>query len=286
MRINTPNGGPGELMSQFTGISRIRIGFPTLAFHEPQPQSVAAEKFASSSSSSYSSLQVSFSRTAGTHLHAGVSFTYSHAIDSTSDFFDTAGEYAISARADEEGERGNAAFDEPFRTSGYWSWVLPSVGKMRLFRGWSFSGIAVKQSGQPYTVNSAVDLNQDGNATDRPVTSSGLDVHPKGYTRQVQVAITEPLSQWAYPSIGESDQNSIGRNTFRSEGLVNVDFRIERTFRLKWRSQWKLYCDSINAFNHANFGIPVRILEAPEFGTSTDTITAPRSFQFGLKIER
>ena len=286
LRVESPNGGPGELMSEFTGLRRIVTGFPWLDFNEPQPQSVAPEKFASSSSSSYNSFQVSLTRASGGHLRGGVSFTYSHAIDDASDFFDTAGEYAVPAWTDEQGERGNAAFDMPFRTSGYWSWDLPSVGKKLLLNGWVLSGIAVKQSGQPYTVNSAIDLNQDGNATDRPVSSSGLDVHPKGYPRQVQVVITEPLSQWAYPGDGGNEQGSISRNTFRSEGLVNVDLRIERTLHWMGRGRWKLYCDSINALNHSNFGIPVRFLEAPAFGRSTSTITSPRSFQFGLTIER
>jgi hypothetical protein len=219
-------------------------------------------------------------------LRGGVSFTLSHAIDDGSDFFDTAGEYALPAWTNEKGERGNAAFDVRLRTSAFWSWELPGVRKTRLLSGWILSGIAVSQSGQPFTVNSAVDLNQDGNATDRPLTSSGLELHPNGYPRRVQVIVTEPLSQWAYPTGGNPEQSSIGRNTIRSEGFTNLDVRMQRTFHLAEHSHWTLYCDAINLFNHANFGIPVRILEAPEFGTSTKTIGPPRSIQFGLKIER
>jgi hypothetical protein len=38
-----------------------------------------------------------------------------------------------------------------------------------------------------------------------------------------------------------------------------------------------------NFVNRANFGIPVRHLEAPAFGQSVDTVTPGRRIQFALK---
>ena len=37
-----------------------------------------------------------------------------------------------------------------------------------MFAGWQLTGIYTLQSGQPYTINSVVDSNGDGNLTDRP----------------------------------------------------------------------------------------------------------------------
>jgi hypothetical protein len=37
--------------------------------------------------------------------------------------------------------------------------------------------------------------------------------------------------------------------------------------------------------NRANFGVPVRYLEAPAFGRATRTITPGRRVQFSLKYE-
>jgi len=41
--------------------------------------------------------------------------------------------------------------------------------------------------------------------------------------------------------------------------------------------------DIFNFINRANYGIPVRFLEAPGFGQATDTVTPGRRIQFGLK---
>jgi hypothetical protein len=39
-----------------------------------------------------------------------------------------------------------------------------------------------------------------------------------------------------------------------------------------------------NFINRANFGVPVRLLEAPGFGAATDTLTPGRRVQFTLKF--
>jgi hypothetical protein len=39
-----------------------------------------------------------------------------------------------------------------------------------------------------------------------------------------------------------------------------------------------------NLLNRANFGIPVRILEAPSFGSSVNTTTPGRTIQLALKF--
>jgi hypothetical protein len=38
-----------------------------------------------------------------------------------------------------------------------------------------------------------------------------------------------------------------------------------------------------NLSNFANYGIPVRFLEAPAFGQATETVTPGRRIQFALK---
>jgi hypothetical protein len=41
--------------------------------------------------------------------------------------------------------------------------------------------------------------------------------------------------------------------------------------------------DFFNFINRANFGVPVRFLEAPGFGRATETVTPGRRVQFALK---
>ena len=42
--------------------------------------------------------------------------------------------------------------------------------------------------------------------------------------------------------------------------------------------------DAFNFINRANYGIPVRFLEAPAFGQSVNTVTPARRIQFALKL--
>ncbi len=41
--------------------------------------------------------------------------------------------------------------------------------------------------------------------------------------------------------------------------------------------------DIFNFIDRANFGVPVRLLEAPGFGRATSTVTPGRRIQFSLK---
>jgi len=43
--------------------------------------------------------------------------------------------------------------------------------------------------------------------------------------------------------------------------------------------------DIFNFINRANYGIPVRLLEAPGFGRAVNTVTPGRRIQFALKYE-
>ena len=284
---STPGGGFGITYFPYGGVlgntslyGGDGSGFPVFqpAFNIPQ---LAEEQFQSSASSSYNSLQLSLQRQLSHGIQGGVSFTYSHALDFSSDFFDTAGEYALPGNSQHPEEWGNSAYDVRVRTSGWFSWQLPSIFHDKLMANWHFSGIVTQQSGQPFTVNTAVDLNADGNATDRPLSVSGLK---RTGRRRVQLVITQPSSQWAYPSNGLPAESPIGRNTFRSSGYTDVDTGLYRALDLPKIGRLTMRCDAFNLFNHPAFGIPVRIIEAPSFGSSVSTIVPARSIQFGLKV--
>ena len=100
----------------------------------------------------------------------------------------------------------------------------------------------------------------------------------------MQLLITQPISQWAYPSDGLPAQSPVGRNTFRSSGYSEVDTGAYRELGLPKGGRLTMRCDVFNLFNHPAFGIPVRILEAPAFGSSVNTVVPARSIQFGLKV--
>ena len=287
---STPEGGLGMKLPDFSLLGADSSGFPMYGvltkYAAPYYETFSAppvlsEQFQSTASSSYNALQVSFQHRLSNGVQGSLSFTYSHTLDYSSDFFDTAGEYALPGNSQSPTEWGNSAYDVRFRTSGWFSWQVPSVLHDKLTADWHLSGIVTQQSGQPFTVNSSVDLNQDGNATDRPFSVSGIE---RTGRRRKQLRITRPIAEWAYPADGLSAESAVGRNTFRSSGYSKFDAGVYRDLDLPKVGRLTMRCDVFNLFNHPAFGIPVRILEAPAFGSSVSSIVPARSIQFGLKV--
>jgi hypothetical protein len=139
------------------------------------------------------------------------------------------------------------------------------------------AGTGQFQTGQPFTVNSIFDVNLDGNLTDRLNTTSGIVV--TGDRRQ-PLRLTVNPAQLLAP-IGQDGK--VGRNTFRAGNLLELDMAVAKTFKISERQSLIFRAEVFNFINRANFGVPVRFLEAPGFGQATDAVTPGRRIQFAVK---
>jgi hypothetical protein len=134
------------------------------------------------------------------------------------------------------------------------------------------------RTGQPFTVNSIFDVNLDGNLTDRLDNLNGLVV--TGDRQQpLRLTTTDPTTLLA--PIGQDGQ--IGRNTFRTGNVIELDLSISKDFFSSATRSLILRADIFNFINRANFGVPVRWLGAPGFGQTTETITPGRRLQLTVK---
>ena len=144
--------------------------------------------------------------------------------------------------------------------------------------GLQVAGTGQFQTGQPFTVNSIFDVNLDGNLTDRLDNSTGLIV--TGDRRQpLRLATNNTFSLLA--AVGQDGR--VGRNTFRAGNILELDLSVSKNFRITQQQKLIVRADVFNFLNRANFGIPVRFLEAPGFGQATDTVTPARRIQLALK---
>jgi hypothetical protein len=270
---------------------------PNIISHTPSVSQVGLNPVAtyrtlyeSSGSSSYDSLQIELRKSYSNRVQFGASLVYSHSIDDTSDFFDTAGEFALPQNSGRRSERGSAAFDIRLRGAGFVLWDLPGLftGKSsfpgvlgrRLSSNWHLSGIWVAQSGQPYTINTSIDVNGDGNATDRLNCTSCLSFHP-GADRAQQAVISNPANLLA--PLGQD--GAVGRNTFTGDRLYSMDVALIKSVHL--HSEQKLLnlrLEMFNVLNHADLGLPIRILESPGFGRSVSMVNKPRTLQVACKL--
>jgi hypothetical protein len=236
---------------------------------------VARTLFESSASSTYNSLQIEARRRYSRNFQAGTAFTLSHAIDDASDFFDLAGAFALSQNSSRPSERASSSFD--LRTRSITHFIWEPLGE-----GFEIAGIITAQSGQPYTVNSATDINRDGNLTDRLNTVSGLVQRTDG-EGGTQLYLAPGISP-SHLLASAGKEGLVGRNTFRAPKIVNVDLAITQRFSFSDKYRLDFRTEVFNLFNRAQFGIPNRILESPAFGRSVRTVIPSKTVQFALKL--
>jgi hypothetical protein len=62
-----------------------------------------------------------------------------------------------------------------------------------------------------------------------------------------------------------------------------LNLAVIKNFTIDGNHNVILRLDIFNFVNRANFGIPVRFLEAPGFGKATNTVTPGRRVQIALK---
>jgi hypothetical protein len=184
-------------------------------------------------------------------------------------------------------ERGPANFDVRHRISHNLIFTLPGFGNRShafrsIFGGLEIASTGQFQTGQPFTVNSIFDVNGDGNFTDRLNSTNGLVITGNG---QEPLQLTGAAA--ASPSVllaPNFTDGRVRRNTFRADKLWLNNLAVVRTIPISEQTKIVIRTEVFNIFNRANFGIPVRFLEAPGFGKATDTVTPGRRIQFGLKL--
>ena len=249
----------------------------------PQATVGAVTQFETTADSRYDGLQLQARGRFRRGLQYQIAYTLSKTTDDASDVFDLAGSSSLPQNSlTLAGENGPSNFDARHRFSYNFIYDFSaSANQSRLVRGVTrgleVAGTGQFQTGQPFTVNSIFDINLDGNLTDRLNNTNNLVVTGD---RAQPLRLTGDPSTLVAP-IGQDGR--IGRNSFRSGSILELDLSAVKTFSVTARQKLVLRADVFNFINRSNFGIPVRLLEAPGFGRATSTVTPGRRFQVGLK---
>lgn len=221
-------------------------------------------QFESSFDSYYHALTIAFSKRFSKNLGLLAHYTFSKAIDNSSDFRPDVAEVVDPLTI--RNERGLSLQDarSRFVLSGTWE---PDY-KNPLIKGFQFSTILSLNSGRPYNLLAGTDLNGNGDILpgDRPLVG-GV---------------------------------SIGRNVGITPGFATVDLRISRKIKIKERFQAKAIAEVFNLFNRTNindfnrvfppdaqgnFNLPPK--EGGRFTITPDRFRsafASRQFQVGIQI--
>jgi Carboxypeptidase regulatory-like domain/TonB dependent receptor len=210
--------------------------------------------FQSSADSRYNGYTLDLNKRFNNHWQARLAYTYSKVEDNKPDATAVVPGGSDDAKfiqdpLDIDGDWAVGDNDVPHRVvlSGVWDldYMQGAAGwKQWLLGGWSLSGIASYQSGQPYTFVATSDLNNDGN------------------TRNDR-------------SPGEA------RNAYRLPSVLSVDPRITKTLPFGTNVRVQLIAEAFNVFNRSNVNL-VRNT-ASGFGTPLAS-AGPRIVQLAGKI--
>jgi hypothetical protein len=177
----------------------------------------------------------------------------------------------------------NALYELPFgrgqRFGSTWSGALNHVAG-----GWTITGIYIRQSGEPFTINSGA---ATANATSvvkqtraelrGPMPDTGLRSAP-GVQGPVVFSVTaldpntncrQVVGTQSFLCIPEPGQFGMGRNTVQGPGYWNFDFGLLKRINLTESVNLQFRAEFFNAFNHVNFENPRNSTEGSPTLTSS-----------------
>ncbi len=282
-------------------------GFPIGAPGVPVPFSDVVQQ-ESSGNSVYHGLTFNFSKRFTNHFELLSSWTWSHAIDDSTDLQTL---LAPQNNRRPDLERGNSTFDQRHRwvTSAVfqspWKRTDPS-GWQKFLADFTVAPIIEWASGRPFTVLTGTDFNLDfGSNTDRPshIPTGGVasfflpgantfapptvcPVDPASASSATTDTIFTGLPATVPRFFGCT--GNLGRNTFVRPGFFSVDLRISRKFYFGERWNMEILSDMFNLTNRFNVGdvSPLCNPLDPSTCRAGEPTAAldPRQFQFGIKI--
>ena len=247
----------------------------------------------------YHALQVKVER----HYSGGLAiigaYTFSNSLDTNSAYDGTSASPNFPENSyDLAASKARSDFDYAQRASLAYVYDLPfgdRIGKLQnskanyLINGWEVAGIAMLQSGAPYTPT--VDGNPSNNIDnkDRPNVVPGVSFYPahKSVDHWTNPAA---FSYPAYYTFGNA-----GRNILTGPGLADWDFSLIRNFKLGESKTLQFRAEMFNLLNRPNFTLPNADWSSTSFGVLGNTVQPiagqasggpgdPREIQFALRL--
>jgi hypothetical protein len=233
-RFNVDGAG-GDLINA----NRVRLGLGPI---------IGAE---STGNSSYNAFQLWVNRRFSSRLAFQASYSWSHAITNIPlQSFTTATTDPLNYGLD----RGDADLDRRQMFVANTVYDLPSLtGKGAFVRhvvgGWQLNGILSLFDGTPVDVISGANtagLSAPG--TQRPDLVPGVPIYLDRADNSLQYL--NPAA-FALPGVGKF--GALGRGAIRGPGIANVDFSVNKNFRLSERYGLQFRAEMFNLFNRTNF---------------------------------
>lgn len=241
----------------------------------------------------YHGLQVEFIKRLSNNLSFTANYTWSKAIDTTSEAtFVGAGDSNANGPNTRLG-RALSRFHTPHRFTFFMSYQSPFFKGRKdwlgqIAGGWYMSIVSRHAYGTPFTVTTTgTDLDLDGFSESRPVLLDPnifgrIIANPNSAPNQL------PVTAFRTQTVADLGGNILGRNTFYNDGVNNTDLSFYKSFLLPFEGHRIVFrADMFNAFNHVQYGFPNTTWSATSttFGQITGEAAGynPRNVQFSLR---
>ncbi len=226
-------------------------------------------------------------------------YTWSHAIDdSTAEVFST---YSTPRRPEDAQnlaqDRSSSALDHRNRFTMEVIYDLPFFKHSNWFLknvvgNWELAPVYTYQTGTPYTVQSGLDSNRNGDsAGDRVMVNpnggnasigSGATALTNSSGATVGYVVDNPNAKYAVAPFGALP--NAGRNTARLNPIDDIDFSLAKRVNVTERFGLEFTARAINLFNHPQYTGGYLTDVAPNGATSSDQhgVFTPTSSIFAL----
>jgi Carboxypeptidase regulatory-like domain len=241
--------------------------------------------------SNYNGVQLSLRVQHQNWIMAHINYTYSHALDETSN----GGLFGIGVNSYQTqinpgslraNNYGNADYD--IRNSFNADYVItPPVHFQNRFAraaldGWQWSGKAYARSGFPFTVfdNNAASDFVYGGSNIAQVIAPGASSSCGSGAAYTNATVKPCLNASAFLNSTTTYYTTFPtqtRNQFRGPDYIDFDMGLFKTFQVKERLTFGLGAMAFNVFNHPNFNLPDNGVGDPLFGQITSMQGVPAS---------
>lgn len=263
----------------------------SLGLGVPVPFSDMVANF-SNGSSVYHGLTVNLRKRMKNHFEFLGSYTWSHAIDDSTDL-----QTLLSPQNDlrPDLERANSTFDQRHRFVFSGMYQSGKLGGEtfwnKLFSNWTLAPIIEFSSGRPFNIVTAADQNFNfSTSTDRPnAVAPGTPANACGFPTVSSKA--SPTGAFQIPCFVDSNpldgsftgslDGNLGRNAGTRPMTIFTDMRVARTINFNERIKLEGSMDVFNFVNRFN------VADVNSLYTEAGQATAafdPRQFQFGMKL--
>jgi hypothetical protein len=239
----------------------------------------------------YQGLQVSVRKRLSTGLEFNSSYTWSHALSDNAGFYGpTPGNQPnmMQDYGNRRAEWGSASTDIRHNWISSYNYELP-IGKGRkllgganrltdgILGGWMTSGVLTFRTGLPLTIGETPDTSNAGSLAPRP------DAIRNGNLPRGQRGPDLWFDPAAFQRQAPNTFGNAGVGTIVDPGIANIDFALQKRFRITESKQLEFRAEAFNLFNTPLFQGVSRTLGSATFGKVTSS-QYERELQMGLKL--